>query len=195
MPVLSVKTKEAICYEFEQGKSKKAIAYIFGVTRNTVARVIKNKAENGTVKYRLDNKNASKWTVEMVHCLSTIVNENPFATLKELQAVLNQTHGINLSFCTIGRKLKMLGLRRRIAASKPLLMVHHKEARLKFALEYDLSFSFWRHVLFTDETSFEVGTVNGKIKVWRKRGSRFSPKNIVHSKRSGRRSIMFWGNL
>lgn len=194
MPLLSEETKVAICHEFEQGKTKKAIAYMFGVTRNTVARVIKNKAENGTVKYRLGNKNALKWTVEMLNCISNIVEINPCTTLKELQAVLNQAHGIHFSLGCISRKLKTLGIKRCIAASKPLLMVHHKQARLSFAIEHDVTFAFWRKVLFTDETSFEVGKLNGRVKIWRRRGSRFSPKNIVHSRRSGRRSIMFWGN-
>ena len=49
--------------------------------------------------------------------------------------------------------------------------------------------------MFTDETSFEVGVVKGKVRIWRRRGSRFHGRNIVHSKRSGRHSVMFWGGI
>ena len=137
-----------------------------------------------------------KWTNEMIQFIKRKVLDSPFVNLKELQQLLHQFFGEKLSISGISRQLKKNGLRRRIAATKPLLSEIHKKTRLKFAMDhYELTFGFWKSILFTDETSIEVGVIKGKIKVWRRRGARFAEKNIVRSNKSGRKSIMFWGNF
>jgi len=53
----------------------------------------------------------------------------------------------------------------------------------------------WRAVLWTDESSFEIGKPSRQIKVWRGKKAKFDPKNLVPTFKSGRVSTMVWGSF
>ena len=53
----------------------------------------------------------------------------------------------------------------------------------------------WRKVIWTDESSIELGFTSRKVKVWRKEGECYRPNCLAPNKRSGRISVMFWGCL
>ena len=61
---------------------------------------------------------------------------------------------------------------------KPLLQNHHKKARLWFATTHgDKNHTFWRNVLWSDETKIELFGHNDHRYVWRKKEEACKPKN------------------
>jgi hypothetical protein len=53
--------------------------------------------------------------------------------------------------------------------------------------------SFWRNVLWSDETKIELFRHNDQLYVWRKKGEACKPKNTIPTVKHGGGSIMLWG--
>ena len=101
--------------------------------------------------------------------------------------------GTKVSISTVKRVLYRHNLNGRSARKKPLLQNRHNKARLRFATAHgDKDRTFWRNVLWSDETQIELFGHNDSRYVWRKRGETCKPKNIPTMKHGGG-SIMLWG--
>ncbi|GFX56121.1 transposable element Tcb2 transposase [Trichonephila clavipes] len=53
----------------------------------------------------------------------------------------------------------------------------------------------WGRVLFTDESRFSLSSDSHRILIWRERGSRKHPSNIIERDRYGGRSVLVWGDI
>ena len=85
-------------------------------------------------------------------------------------------------------------MREHIAAKKPYLTPKHTKARLAWSREYRTwGEDDWKHVIWTDESSVELGKSTKVVWVWRKPGERYSEKCLTPTFKSGRQSLMIWG--
>ncbi|GFU19119.1 transposable element Tc3 transposase [Trichonephila clavipes] len=53
----------------------------------------------------------------------------------------------------------------------------------------------WGRVLFTDESRFSLSSDSHRILIWRERGSRNHPSNIIERYRYGGRGVLVWGGI
>ncbi|GFW84112.1 transposable element Tc3 transposase [Trichonephila clavipes] len=53
----------------------------------------------------------------------------------------------------------------------------------------------WGRVLFTDESRFSLSSDSHRILIWRDRGSRNHPSNIIERDRYGGRGVLVWGGI
>ncbi|GFS96712.1 transposable element Tcb2 transposase [Trichonephila clavipes] len=53
----------------------------------------------------------------------------------------------------------------------------------------------WGRVLFTDDSRFSLSTDSHRILIWRERGSRNHPSNIIERDRYGGRGVLVWGGI
>ncbi|GFU39890.1 transposable element Tcb2 transposase [Trichonephila clavipes] len=53
----------------------------------------------------------------------------------------------------------------------------------------------WGRVLFTDESRFSLSSNSHRIIIWRERGSRNHPSNIIERDRYGGRGVLVWGGI
>ncbi|GFV04739.1 transposable element Tcb2 transposase [Trichonephila clavipes] len=53
----------------------------------------------------------------------------------------------------------------------------------------------WGRVLFTDESRFSWSRDSHRILIWRERGSRNHPSNIIERDRYGGRGVLVWGGI
>ncbi|GFS59168.1 hypothetical protein TNCV_70391 [Trichonephila clavipes] len=53
----------------------------------------------------------------------------------------------------------------------------------------------WGRVLFTDESRFSLSSDSHGILIWRERGSRNHPSNIIERDRYGGRGVLVWGGI
>jgi hypothetical protein len=82
----------------------------------------------------------------------------------------------------------------RIAAKKPFINDVNQARRLAFALEHrNLTADDWKNVLWTDESSFEIGKNSRQVRVWRNPSERFHSSCLIPSFKSGRQTVMVWG--
>jgi hypothetical protein len=89
------------------------------------------------------------------------VKINPRTTAKDLVKMLEET-GTKVSISTVKRVLYRHNLKGRSARKKPLLQNRHKKDRLRFATAHgDKDHTFWRNILWSDETKIELFGRNG----------------------------------
>ena len=104
---------------------------------------------------------------------------NPRTTAKDLVKMLEET-GTKVSISTVKRVLYRHKLKGHSARKKPLLQNRHKRARLLFAPAHeDKDRTFWRKVLWFDETKIDLCGHNDHCYVWRKKGEACKPKNTI----------------
>ena len=113
--------------------------------------------------------------------LCTLLQEvqiNP-RTAQDLVKMLEETC-TKVSISTVKRVLYRHNLKDHSAKKKPLLQNHHKNARLQFATAHgDKDRTFWRNVLWSDETKIELFGHNDHCYVWTKKGEACKPKNTI----------------
>ncbi|GFX54562.1 transposable element Tcb1 transposase [Trichonephila clavipes] len=95
-----------------------------------------------------------------------------------------------------GRRLHGGGL----FAQRPLWCVPltptHRRRRSLWCLEHwNWRDNEWGRVLFTDESRFCLSSDSHRILIWRKRGSRNHPSNIIERDRYGGHGVLVWGGI
>jgi hypothetical protein len=95
---------------------------------------------------------------------------------------------------TIQNYIHRLGFGNRIVPTKAYFHAQHKAKRLEFAKAH----VYWsrddrKKVIWTDESSFELGKNNRQIRVWRRVNERYHSNCLAPSFKSGRTSVMVWG--
>lgn len=112
---------------------------------------------------------------------------------KPLHTIINNLE-FNCGLSTAARVLHNAGIYSHVAAKKPFISDANKIARMNWCEENQIRniYDWWR-VIFTDETSVEIGKQSRQIKVWRRTGERYDVECISPSFKSGRRSLMVWG--
>jgi hypothetical protein len=74
------------------------------------------------------------------------------------------------------------------------LTVKQKADRLAFAHAYESwTFEDWCNVIWTDESSFEIGKSLRQVRVWRKMNEKYNMDCVAPTFKSGRTSVMVWG--
>ena len=118
---------------------------------------------------------------------------NPRTTVKYLVKMLEET-GTKVSISTVKRVPYRLNLKGLSARKKPLLQKRHNKNILRFATAHgDKDHTFWRNILWSDETKIELFCHNDHRYVWRKKGDACKLKNPILTVKYGGGSIMLWG--
>jgi transposase len=95
--------------------------------------------------------------------LSRLIDQDPFISPENLIAEANLT----VHPRTIKRHLEKLGIKHRKALRRPKLTEIHAAKQLAFArLHVEKSLSWWKQVIFSDESSIERGCGDHQKYVW-----------------------------
>jgi transposase len=75
---------------------------------------------------------------------------------------------------------------------KPGLKDDDKERRLKWCLDHeDWTLEDWKNVIWTDETSVQLGGIRGRRRIWRKKDEAFHP-HIITRRWKGFSEFIWW---
>ncbi|GFW15047.1 uncharacterized protein TNCV_983391 [Trichonephila clavipes] len=86
------------------------------------------------------------------------------------------------------------GLKARSARKKPYISEVNRKRRLEFAMKYkNKPMDFWKKVIFSDESKFEIFTPPSIRKVWRKNKTALETKNVLPTLKYGGGNVMVWG--
>ena len=142
--------KKKIVNFYKSGLSLGSISKRLNIPRASVQTIIKKYKTTETLP-RSGRKR--KLTVADERLVVRKVRMNPKLTAKEIVNYL-EASGMNVSTSTIKRILHKNQLKGCRARKKPLLQQRHRKARLKFARDHqDKDLTFWKHVLWSDETT------------------------------------------
>ncbi|GFX78681.1 transposable element Tcb2 transposase [Trichonephila clavipes] len=134
-------------------------------------------------------------------CLSSIkhvvgVRRNRRQTAGEISRHTTQATGRQISRFTVARRLHGGGLfARRPVRCVPLTPAHRRRRSLWYREHRNWIDNEWGRVLFTDESRFSLSSDSHRILIWRERGSRNHPSNIIERDRYGGRGVLVWGGI
>ncbi|GFV08231.1 transposable element Tcb2 transposase [Trichonephila clavipes] len=77
----------------------------------------------------------------------------------------------------------------------PLTPAHRRRRSLWCREHRNWRDNEWGRVLFTDESRFSLSSDSHRILIWRERGSRNHPSNIIERDRYGGRGVLVWGGI
>ena len=78
----------------------------------------------------------------------------------------------------------------------PILTRRHRNQRLQWATgQRRWKRRQWAHVLFSDESRFNVSMSDGRDRVWRRRGERYADCCVKQRDRWGDGSVLVWGGI
>ncbi|GFW77128.1 transposable element Tc3 transposase [Trichonephila clavipes] len=102
-----------------------------------------------------------------------------------------QVTGRTISRFTAARRLHGSGLfARRPVRCVPLTPAHRRRRSLWCWEHRNWRDNEWGRVLFTDESRFSLSSDSHRILIWRERGSRNHPSNIIERDRYGGRGVL-----
>lgn len=102
--------------------------------------------------------------------------------------------GIRVSVQTVRNALKERGYNGRVARKKPWISKVNRGKRLAFTKDYfNKDQEFWRNVIFTDESKFNLFGSDGRTMVWRQPNMELDSKNTTPTVKHGGGSVMVWG--
>ena len=185
--------KKKIVNFYKSGLSLGSISKRLNMPRASVQTIIQKYKSLLTTETLPRSGRKRKLTVADERLVVRKVRMNPELTTKEIAHYL-EASGMNVSTSTIKRILHKNELKGCRARKKPLLHQRHRKARLKFARDHkDKDLTFWKHVLWSDETKIELFGHNHQRYVWRKEGEAFHPNKSIPTVKHGGGSIMLWG--
>ena len=119
-----------------------------------------------------------------------------FQTANETGRNTLGNHQRPISGHTVQRRLAERDLENWRPARVPVLTRRHRLARLQWARNHaNWNWRQWRTILFTDESRYCVSHVDGRVRVWRRRGEHYADDCVMQNNAWGGPSMMLWGGI
>ncbi|KAL1497932.1 hypothetical protein ABEB36_008812 [Hypothenemus hampei] len=190
---VSTSERELIIHHLHSGKSYRQIGKIVNRSHTTVQGIvnrflyqhrIKNKVRKSPKK--IFNNYDERWILRKVA-------QDPKISAPRLAKLVEKYLHKKVNPQTIRNLLNRHKIHSRVARKKPWVSKVNRTKRLIFAEEYrDKDFSFWKNVLFTDESKFNLFGSDGQHRVWRKPNEALK-QHLRATVKHGGGSVMVWG--
>ncbi|GFW24253.1 transposable element Tc1 transposase [Trichonephila clavipes] len=116
-------------------------------------------------------------------------------TAGEIARHKTQATGRPVSRFTVATRLHGGLFARRPVRCVPLTPAHQKRRSLWCREHRNWRENEWGRVLFTDESRFSLSSDSHRILIWRERGTRNHPANIIERDRYGGCGVLVWGGI
>ena len=120
MKAYSVDLREKVLRAVDQGHPRTEIIKLFGVSRATIKRYLKQRRETGNVSVRPIPGRPSKKYPPLLAGLVAQLQAYPDATLEMHCQIWEQEHGLRVSTTTMGRAIRRVGWTRKKRRWVPL---------------------------------------------------------------------------
>jgi transposase len=135
------------------------------VPRSSVQKIVRKYKHHGAMQLSYHSGRRRVLSPKDERTLVRKVQINPRTTATDLVKMLEET-GTKLSISTVKWVIYWHNLKGRSAMKKTRLQNHHKKARLRFATaQVDKDCTFWRKVLWSDETKIHCSKNKGNTKI------------------------------
>lgn len=173
-----------------KGATYAEIAGTVNCSTSTVQKVLKKSKDIGTLESMPRSGRPPIFQDRDLRELKRVAISNRRAPLADITNNLS----VQASVRTVRKELRKMGFDNRVAAKKPFLNRRHRAARLAFARAHrHWTVQDWERVIWTDESSFELGKQTRQVRVWRRVHEKFESECLAATHKSGRTSLMVWG--
>ncbi|GFX27623.1 transposable element Tcb2 transposase [Trichonephila clavipes] len=189
-------TRGRIIGKLEEGRSVTSVAAEFGIAHSIVSRLWRQFQTTGTA-IRGISSGRPRGTIRADDRYIVLqARRNMRQTAEEIARHTTQATGRPISRFNVARRLHGGGLfARRPVRCVPLTPVHRRRRYLWCREHRNWRDNEWGRVLFTDESIFSLSSDSHCILIWRERGRRNHPSNIIERDRYGGRGVLVWGGI
>ncbi|GFU32093.1 transposable element Tc1 transposase [Trichonephila clavipes] len=177
---LDVFTRGRIIGKLEEGRSVTSVAAEFGIAHSIVSRLWRQFQTTGTAIRGFSSGRPRGTTPTDDRYIVLQARRNRRQTAGKIARHTTQATGRPISRFTEARRLHGGGLfARRPVRCVPLTPAHRRRRSLWCREHRNWRDNEWGRVLFTDESRFSLSSDSHRILLWRERGSRNHPSNIL----------------
>lgn len=167
---------------------------MLGLPKSTVARIVQRFEYKEQIESAPRCGRPSLVTDREKAIIVRKIKKNPKMSAPKLTAEYCKETEKKVHPETIRRVLKREGYNGRTARKAPFINTRNKKRRLQFARDYLLKDeTFWRDVVFCDESKFNIFGSDGKVTVWRKPNTEWCAGHVKSTVKHGGGSCMVWG--
>ncbi|GFY18667.1 transposable element Tcb1 transposase [Trichonephila clavipes] len=178
--------------KLEEGRSVTSVAAEFGIAHSIVSRLWRQFQTTGTAIRGFISGRPRGTTPADDRYIVLQARRNSRQTAGEIARHTTQATGRPISRFTVARRMHGGGLfARRPVRCVPLTPAHRRRRSLWCWEHRNRRDNEWGRVLFTDESRFSLSSDSHRILIWRERGSRDHPSNIIERNRHGGRVFSF----
>ncbi|GFW75460.1 transposable element Tcb2 transposase [Trichonephila clavipes] len=189
-------TRGRIIGKLEEGRSVTSVAAEFGIAHSIVSRLWRQFQTTGTAIRGFSSGRPRGITPADDRYIVLQARRNRRQTAGEIARHSTQATGRPISRFTVARRLHGGGLfARRPVRCVPLTPAHRRRRSLWCREHRNWRDNEWGRVLFTGESRFSLSSDSHRILIWRERGSRNHPSNIIERDRYGGRGVLVWGGI
>ncbi|GFT25985.1 transposable element Tcb2 transposase [Trichonephila clavipes] len=182
--------------KLEEGRSVTSVAADFGIAHSIVSRLWRQFQTTGTALRGFSSGRPRGTTPADDRYIVLQARRNRRQTAGEIARRTTQATGRPISRFTVARRLHGGGLfARRPVRCVPLTPAHRRRRSLWCWEHRNWRDNEWGRVLFTDESRFSLSSDSHRILIWRQRGSRNHPSNIIERDMYGGRGVHVWGGI
>lgn len=194
MPRLSPEKRVRICTLLDEGYSTRSIAIRERVSNGTVWKTGKRRAEGHGYKDLPRSGRPRLFSERTERKILRMIKSGELDNAIEVQKHLLNKENLDVSVDTIRRIFHRNGLVARVKKKKPFLSKRHRQSRLEFAKKYkDWTIDDWKHVVWSDESKFQIFGSDGRQWCWKEPGAPLSARHVKPTVKFGGGSIMVWG--
>ncbi|GFV67246.1 transposable element Tcb2 transposase [Trichonephila clavipes] len=189
-------TRGRMIGKMEEGRSVTSVAAEFGIAHSIVSRLWRQFQTTGTTIRGFSSGRPRGTTPADDRYIVLQTRRNRRQTAGEIARHTTQATGRPISRFTMARRLLGGGLfTRRPVRCVPLTPAYRRRRSLWCREHRNWRDNEWGRVLITDESRFSLSSDSHRILIWRERGSRNDPSNIIQRDRYGGRGVLVWGGI
>ncbi|GFT10247.1 transposable element Tcb2 transposase [Trichonephila clavipes] len=178
--------------KLEEGRSVTSVAAEFGIAHSIVSRLWRQFQTTATAIRGFSSGLSRGTTLVDDRYIVLQARRNRRQTAGEIARHTTHATGRPISRFTVhGGGL----FARRPVRCVPLTPAHRRRHSLWCREHRNWRDNEWGLVLFTDESRFSLSSDSHRILIWRERGSRNHPSNIIERDRYGGRGVLVWGGI
>lgn len=190
----SLDVREIVIRLHSKGKSYSEIAKIVSRSRTTVASIVQRCKKEGRVANGRRTGRPPILSATDRRALLRNARSNPRKSAPKLASELALASKKKVHPENVRRVLRKNGYNGRKPRRKPYISAANQEKRLAFARNHvNKDDSFWKRVLFTDESKFTIYDTEKRGYVWRKKNEALKKENVCGTVKHGGAGVLVWG--
>ncbi|CAF2761239.1 unnamed protein product [Rotaria sp. Silwood2] len=185
--------RETIVKHFLNGDSEHDIATKMLCSRNTIHSIIVKYKKTKCIGNILGRGRKRKTTIRVDKAIQRKIKVDRRNSAPTVRQEIEQELGVLISNQTVRRRLHEIGFYGRVARKKPYVNKANRLKRLKYVkMHEDKDMEFWKTVLWSDESKFNLFGSDGKVMVWRSPKEEFNPAcTVLTVKHGGGNQMVF----
>ncbi|CAF1527135.1 unnamed protein product [Adineta ricciae] len=190
----SIDVRSQVIQHFLNGDSYTDIVDKVLIPRPTIVSIVQKYKKSKCVLNISGRGRKRKTTVAVDRIIRRKIKVDRRKSATAVKIEIEKELGVVIHANTVRNRLHEIGLYGRVARKKPYVNKVNRAKRIAYAkMMIQKSSDYWKHVLWSDESKFNLFGSDGKVMVWRSRSEEYEPICTVPTVKHNGGNVMVWG--